>query len=135
MKNPHKYVGDVNNIIYRSSWELKMLKWADNHPDIVYMSSEEVIIPYYSPVDNKMHRYFVDMAVIIQKGDAFKKYLIEIKPDAQTKPPVKRSKKTNKYIEEIATYTVNQAKWAAADSFCKKNNMEFIVLTEKHLFG
>ena len=135
MRNPEKYVGDVNNIIYRSSWELKFLKWADMNPSVLFISSEEVIIPYYSQVDLKMHRYFVDFALMIQKKDGtIKKYLVEIKPEAQTLPPKKGKRSTTKHLNEMATYSVNQSKWKAADEFCRKNGLEFIVLTEKHLF-
>lgn len=133
--NPGKWVGDVNNISYRSSWELKFMKWADTHPSVCKVASEELIIPYYSPVDNKMHRYFTDFAIAIkQKDGSIKKYVVEIKPEAQTKPPVLR-KRTDKYIGELTTWHVNQAKWKSADEYCKKNGMEFLVLTENHLFN
>lgn len=134
-KNPHKYVGNATNIFYRSSWELKFMKWADTNPNVEKWNSEEVVIPYLSPVDNAMHRYFVDFAVLVKKQNGeMKRYLVEIKPDIQTQPPKKGKRSTDKYIKDLSTYAVNQAKWKQADSFCKKNGMEFIVLTEKHLY-
>lgn len=134
-KNPQKYVGNAANIVYRSSWELKFMKWADTNPSVLYWNSEEMIVPYLSPVDNAMHRYFVDFIVQVKTiSGVIKNYAVEIKPDAQTKPPKQRSRVTKSYINEVKTYSVNQAKWAAADVFCKKRNMDFVVLTEKHLF-
>ena len=55
-RNPSKYVGDSTNIIYRSSWECRLMDWFDRNPDIVSWASEELIIPYKSPVDNKFHQ-------------------------------------------------------------------------------
>lgn len=134
-KNPKKYIGDVNNIIARSSWEIKFLNWADRNPSVIAYASEECVIPYISPVDGKQHRYFVDFFFIAQMPDGSqKKYLIEIKPKAQTLPPKLGSRKTNKYIKEMSTYAVNQSKWQQADNFAKKNGMQFVVLTEEHLF-
>lgn len=109
------------------------MSWADKNPSVLKWSSEEVIIPYFSKVDNSMHRYFVDFAILVQKKDgSTKRYLIEIKPKIQTVPPVKK-KNTNKYIESLATYSVNTSKWAAASAWCNKNNFEFMILTEDHL--
>lgn len=133
-KNPEKYVGNVGNIIFRSSWERKFLLWCDSNPNVLKYASEELIIPYYSPVDQKMHRYFVDFVIMVRtRTGEVKKYAVEIKPSSQCSPP-KQRKQTKKYLTELATYTVNQAKWEAADKFCKSRGMEFLVLTEQHLF-
>lgn len=130
--NPGKYAGNVDNIIYRSQWELKMLKWADTHPDVLKYSSEELIIPYISPVDQKQHRYFVDFLIMVKtRSGEIKKYAVEVKPEAQTVPPKTRNKK--RLVTETMTYAVNQAKWKAAEQFCKSKGIDFIVLTEKHL--
>ena len=126
VKNPQKYMGDVSNVIYRSSWELKFLNWCDNNPHVVKFSSEETIIPYVSPIDNKPHRYFVDFKIVLSTG---KTYLIEIKPASQTVPPV-GTKKTKRLIQETATFLVNQAKWHAAERFASSRGWEFKVLTE-----
>jgi hypothetical protein len=132
-KNPSKYNGDSTNIIYRSSWELKVMKWLDEHPKVIWWNSEELVIPYRSPVDNKMHRYFPDfIAKMRQKDGLVMTYVIEIKPDSQTKMPTQK-KKTKRYLQEAATYAVNQEKWRAADIFCQEHGWKFLVLTEKHL--
>lgn len=109
--------------------------WADNNPAIEYWNSEEIVIPYFSPVDQKTHRYFTDFAILVKQRDGTtRKYLIEIKPGAQTQPPIRGKRSTNKYIAALATYAVNQAKWEAAELFCKKNGMTFKILTESDLF-
>jgi hypothetical protein len=133
-RNPEKYVGDVNSIIARSSWEIKFLNFCDMNPDVIRYNSEEIIIPYFDPVQNKMRRYFVDFwAEIRDKTGVIKKFLIEIKPDKFTKPPVQPKKKSKRYIEEAMQYATNCAKWKAADEVCKHNNVNFIILTENHL--
>ena len=133
--NPQKYVGNVNNIIWRSSWELKLLKWLDEHSEVLEYGSEEIVIPYMSPVDGKQHRYFVDFYVKIKTTSGIKKYIVEVKPFSQTLPPKKKLKVTPAYIKECQTYAVNQAKWTAARKFAEYNKIEFVVMTEKELYG
>lgn len=133
-KNPQKYRGDVNKIIYRSSYELKFMKWCDNTPDVKMWASEEVAIPYFSPVDRKMHRYFPDF--LIQKKSAsgdIQNVLIEIKPSTQTRPPPTPNRKTKKYLNDVLRYEINKAKWQAAIEWCKKGNITFSILTEQEL--
>jgi hypothetical protein len=133
-KNPAKYNGDPTNIIYRSSWELRFMIWADEKPSVVKWRSEETVIPYLSPIDNKYHRYFVDFQVQIRRKDnSLFTYLIEIKPEAQTRPPTVQRRVTKKYITEVMTWGKNEAKWKAADSYAKDRGWEFLILTEKHL--
>ena len=119
---------------YRSSWELKFFQWCDRNVNILEWSSESVIVPYVSPVDKRVHRYFVDSNILLREDDNIKRYLVEIKPSQQTKPPVNSSrKKKSTVIYENVMYAVNQAKWAAAEKYAKKKNMEFIILTENEL--
>jgi len=132
-KNPQKYAGDVSNIIWRSTWERQVMNWLDLSKNVVYWSSEELVIKYYSPVDNKIHRYFPDFIVKIKKRDGkVMTHVIEVKPEYQTKQPTQK-KKTKRFIEESMTYVVNQSKWKAAEEFCKDRGWVFQVLTEKHL--
>ena len=132
--NAKKYKGDISNIVYRSLWELKFMKWCDDNISVVEWGSETIIIPYISPIDNKIHRYFVDFYVKIKnKNNLIEKYLIEIKPEKFTKPPEIPSKKTKRFIDEVFQYGVNDAKWKAAFEFCKDRNMKFVILTEKDL--
>jgi len=131
-KFPEKYKGDPTNIIYRSSWELNCMAYFDKNPDIVWWGSEEFAIPYRSPIDGKVHRYFPDFIVKTKNNEIV---VFEVKPASQSKPPEKKTKITKKYINEVATWGVNQAKWKAAVEFCADKNWRFQVLTEEHLFG
>jgi hypothetical protein len=131
--NPKKYNGDANNIIYRSTWEVRVMKWLDEHPSVIWWASEEIHIPYKSPLDNKMHRYFPDfIAKMKQKDGSVMTYIIEVKPFNQTKQPVQKNR-TKKYLREAATYLVNQEKWKAADIFCQEHGWKFMIMTEKEL--
>jgi hypothetical protein len=132
-KNPEKYAGDANNIIWRSTWEQRVMVWLDENKSVIYWASEELIIKYYNPIDNKIHRYFPDFIVKIRKkDDKVATYVLEVKPEHQTKQPVKK-RKTQRYLQESATYIINQAKWKAATEFCKDRGWEFMILTEKDL--
>jgi hypothetical protein len=133
-KNPQKYVGDANNIIYRSSWECKVMSWLDRNGDVISWASEELIIPYVSPVDNRVHRYFPDFLVKVKTKDGkIKTMLLEIKPKKQTLPPEPRKRVTKQYVTEVATWGVNQAKWKAAQEYCLDRSWEFKIITEDHL--
>jgi hypothetical protein len=132
--NPGKYKGDISNIVYRSLWELRFMKWCDKNQSVEEWGSETVIVPYISPLDRKAHRYFVDFYVKVRnKNGGLQKYLIEIKPERFTKPPAIPKKKTKRFIDEVFQYSVNDAKWKAAFEFCKDRNMTFMILTEKDL--
>ena len=132
--NPRKYKGDITNIVYRSLWELRFMKWCDTNPSVEEWGSEIVVVPYISPVDRKIHRYFVDFYIKIRdKNGMIQKYLVEIKPEKFTKPPEIPKKKTKAFIDEVFQYGVNDAKWKAAFEYCQDRNMKFIILTEKDL--
>jgi len=133
-KNPDKYRGDTKDIIYRSSWELKFMIWCDKTPSVIEWGSEIAVIPYVSPVDNKIHRYFVDFYLkVIDKAGIQNRYLVEVKPKKYTDPPKKPEKQTKKYIAEVLQYGVNEAKWKAATNFCLDRGWKFIILTENDL--
>ena len=124
-----KYKGDPRNINYRSSWEYKFMLWCDQTPSVQEWGSEEIIIPYTSPVDGKHHRYYPDFYVKVNG----KKYIVEVKPTKQTKEPKRQKKVTKRYVTEVVTWSVNQAKWKAAKEFCRDYGMEFMLITEKEL--
>ena len=133
-KNPQKYVGDYKNIIYRSTWEAKVMVWLDKNPTIISWASEELVIPYISPVDGKRHRYFPDFLVKYQTSDGkIKTMLIEVKPKKQSMEPKRKKTITPQYIREVATWSVNQAKWAAATELCLDRGWEFKIFTEDDL--
>jgi hypothetical protein len=133
-KNPEKYKGNPTNIIYRSLWELRFMRHLDTHPSILQWASEEITIPYVSPIDNRIHRYFPDFWVKMKdKTGAINTMLVEIKPYKQVKEPVRQDKITRRYINEVKTYGINSAKWRAAEQFCLDKKWQFKILTEKDL--
>ena len=131
---PRKYKGDPTNIIYRSLWERKFMVYCDKNESILEWASEEISIPYRSPIDNRVHRYFPDFYMKVkERGGKVKRYVIEVKPAKQTKPPVKPKRQTKGYILEAYEYAKNQAKWKMAREFCADRQWEFKVVTEKEL--
>jgi hypothetical protein len=133
-KNPSKYIGDYKNIVYRSSWECKVMDWLDRNPDVIAWGSEELTVPYKSPVDGRFHRYFPDFLIKLRTRDnKLKTLMIEVKPKKQTQPPTQQKRKTKQYINEVTTWGVNQAKWKAANEYCLDRGWEFKILTEDHL--
>jgi len=130
-RNKSKFVG--SKAVYRSSLELRFMKFCDNNSNVLKWGSENIIVPYVSALDGKVHRYFVDNYVMIKEGDIIKKYLVEIKPSKQCLPPTTKYKKKSNLIYEQSMYIVNQCKWKAAREFCKKHGMEFLIITEKEL--
>ena len=133
--NPKKYVGNSSQVIYRSLWERKLMVYCDSNYNIIEWGSEEVIVPYRSPWDGKIHRYFPDFYMKVkQTNGTYKKFIIEFKPKAQCKEPTKTPKrKTRKWYKEVQTWGINQAKWKSATDYCENRGMEFKILTEDHL--
>lgn len=132
--NPKKYKGDPTNIIYRSSWERRCMIYFDRTPNILEWQSEEFFIPYKSPVDGKIHRYFPDFKIkVMNKHKNIDSIIIEVKPFKQTQPPVIQTRKTKRYLTEVTTFLKNEAKWKAALNFCKDRKWKFQIITEKEL--
>ena len=134
-KNPDKYSGNPSNIIYRSSWEFRFMRWLDSHPDVLTWQSEEFFIPYRSPVDGRYHRYFPDFKFTKRdKNKQIETIVVEVKPETQTKPPQKNvTKITRRHLQEQATYAINIAKWQEAKQFCADRGYKFSIITEKEL--
>jgi hypothetical protein len=133
--HPEKYNGDPTNIIYRSLWERKFCVYCDTNERIIEWQSEEKAIPYRSPLDGKIHRYFPDFLIKVKESDGtIKKYMIEIKPKKQTVPPIKPQRQTKRYISEVYEYAKNQSKWEAAKDWCADRGYEFKIITEDNLF-
>jgi hypothetical protein len=128
-ENYKKYKGDYTKITYRSGWELKFMKYLDRQPNVLSWSSEEVIIPYKSPIDNKWHRYYPDFWVKTKQGET----LVEIKPKKQTRPPKLNPKNKRRYLNEVKTWGINEAKWKAAVSVCETKGWTWQIMTEDTL--
>ena len=134
-RNPEKYKGDSRNIVYRSSWELKFMRYCDRKENILEWGSEEFFIPYFDPTTNKVRRYFPDFIVKIKESSGvIKKYLVEVKPKRQTlEPKQSKGKRKKTYINEVLTYSKNVAKWKAAKEWCDDRRIEFKIITEDEL--
>ena len=135
-ENPEKYIGDINNVRFMSSWELDVHKFLDRNPNVIKWGSEIVAIPYFKRMTGRMHKYYIDYYVKFKKanGDIVEE-LIEVKPYAQTKEPkMTKRKKQQTYLYEKAMFETNVDKWRAAQDFCNKKGITFRILTEKDIF-
>lgn len=134
--NPSKYMGDVNKIVYRSSWEFKVCYKLDHADYVVGWACEQPVVPYISPKDGLPHRYFPDFLVVTLNQDGTKNItMIEVKPYREQFPPTAKGKKKSRFLKEAVTYEVNQAKWRAARAFCDKRGWNFVILTEKEILN
>lgn len=128
--NPHKYGGNPNNIIYRSSWEMKVMTWLDLNENITRWQSEEFFIPYLDPKSNKMRRYFPDFKV--ETVDR-RTIIIEVKPKKKLDPPERGKKSQKTFLGEMYEYAMNQSKFLAASNYCLDRGYEFKILTEEDI--
>ena len=132
--NPKKYKGDPTNIIYRSLWERKFMVYCDTNDNILEWGSEEISLPYRSPLDGKIHRYYPDFYIKVRENDgSIQKYIIEIKPKKQTVEPKVQQRKTKGYIYEVTEWARNQTKWKVAEEFCQDRQWKFKIITEEDL--
>ena len=106
------------------------MKYLDSHKEIEKWSSEEFSIPYRSPIDRRMHRYFPDFWVQKQNGEQL---VIEVKPKQQLVPPKKPKRQTVIYLREMHTFAINQRKLEVAQEFCKNKGMKFMIFTQDEL--
>ena len=133
-RNTNKYLGDPTNIWYTSLWDRQVMVHLDNNINVVGWSNEELVIPYLSPVDNRWHRYFPDFFVKVKNREGIIESLVlEVKPKSQAKPPQIRGRVTKKYINEVVTWGINEAKWNAAIEYCKDRNWKFKIITQDNL--
>ena len=134
-RHPKKYKGNPTNIVYRSSWEKKFMNWCDLTESVSEWQSEEFFIPYRSPIDGRVHRYFPDFFVKYRDANGKRRTMVvEVKPKKETKMPITNPKRrTKSWAYSVRTYAVNQAKWKAAREFCKDRNIEFKIMTEHEL--
>jgi hypothetical protein len=137
--NPEKYIGDVHNIICRSSWEFRFCKYCDHNDKILKWSSEPLQIPYYNPLDKKEHKYHVDFYMKVLKDNGTEsEWIIEVKPEAQCKKPELDGSHTvaklKAYNEKMQIWITNQSKFKAAKEWAEKRNYQFGVVDENFLF-
>ena len=136
--NPEKYIGDPNNIKFRSSWEYAFCSYLDNNQKIMKWSCEQPVISY-TDLRNKLHRYYPDFYYELKTDDInlMKRVIVEIKPKTELYPPERPKNETAKALENyeyaVSTHIKNKLKWSAAEEYAKKRGMEFAILTEDHL--
>ena len=132
--NPKKYKGNPSRITYRSLWERKFMVYCDTSDSILEWGSEEIIIPYLSPLDGKIHRYYPDFYIKVKKRDGTtEKSIVEIKPKNQCSPPKVPKRKTRRFYKDVKRWAINEAKWKYATEFCDVNGIDFKILNEDHL--
>lgn len=131
---PEKYIGNKENIVYRSGWELKFMSFLDKSTQITRWASEEFSVCYFDPTSDKIRRYFPDFMIEVEKDKIKKIMVIEIKPKSQTVPPQKSSNK-RRYLKETYEFARNISKWKAARKWCEERGYEFKIMTEDDLFG
>lgn len=134
-RNPEKYKGNAGNILFRSSWEMKFMKYCDLNESIQSWQSEEKAIWYHDPIAKKKRRYFPDFIIYYKrKDDIMVTEMIEIKPASQVKGPPKNPKrKTKAWMTAVQTFVTNSAKWKAAEEYCEDRGWNFRIVTEKEL--
>jgi len=129
IKNPQKYVG-LGKPRYRSGWELTFMMFFDSNQNVVQWASESIRIPYRNPLTGKQTIYVPDFFVMYQDKNGMRKAeLIEVKPLKQTSIQEAGRSRTAQ-----AAAIVNQAKWQAANAWCKRAGVSFRVITEKDIF-
>ena len=132
-RNPEKYVGDIDNVVYRSGWERSVMLWCDRNSDVVQWMSEELVIPYICETDKKPHRYFMDFVIKYKSGRVV---LVEVKPAKETKRPERKQGKSRQtLLNEGMTYIKNQSKWKAASEYAKDRGYHFEIWTEHELYA
>jgi len=133
VRNPDKYMGDLDKVTYRSSWELDLHRFFDMNPNVIRWGSEIIAIPYIKPTDGRLHKYFVDYYVeYLNSNGVLIKELIELKPKSQTRAPKSNSK--HRLYEQVQ-YAVNVSKWTAATTWCKQRGITFRIVTERTAFS
>ena len=130
VKNPKKYKGDLDKVIYRSNWEHQVMIYLDEHSGVSQWNSEDFIIPYYYDVDKKWHKYHMDFWIKFTNG---KVLLVEVKPKKQTEPPKAKNPKSKRSLNEVFAYIKNRNKWEAAEQVAKDNGYGFDIWTEIEL--
>ena len=130
VKNKAKYLGNPENVTYRSHWEKEVMMMLDDNDDVLEWGSEELVVPYENPVQGRRAKYYPDFIIKTKDG---KIKVVEVKPYEQTIEPVNPGRKTRKYVGAVMTWAVNSEKWKAARALCEKNGLEFEIWTEETL--
>jgi len=116
--------------MYRSSWELAVMRMCDNNPSIQQWASESIKIPYRDPLTGKQTVYVPDFLVVyVDRNQKKHAEVWEIKPANQM-----LKEKVGKNVYNQAQYVKNQAKWQVANQWCRTNGLKFRVINEHDIF-
>lgn len=127
-QNPQKLVGNLRPN-YKSSWELRMMSFLDQHPNVIQWGSECIRIPYTNPLTGKQTVYIPDFLIkYADKNGNQRAELVEIKPKKETTMEAAKSRRDKMFV------ILNTAKWTAALQFCARHNIQFRVLNEDSIF-
>lgn len=127
IKNTNKYIGNIHNITYRSLWERSFCKWCDTNKSVLKWAIEPFKIPYVDKGSGKHRKYNPDFYIEMKDG---KKFVIEVKPDHETRPPKKMKRKSKRYYLAESTYMTNTSKWETAKLYCEAKGWLFRIVTE-----
>jgi len=141
-QNPDKYLGDLDRVYYRSSWEQKLYYYLDLNNRVLKWSAENVTIPYEINENGSWstHRYYPDAycEILMPNGNT-NNVILEIKPwseyrnlEPPKEPQTKTMKSLRNYEYALKTFHKNIIKWQAAKTFCEKRGIEFFIITEKY---
>jgi len=104
--------------------------FCDTNEHILEWASEPIRIPYKHPITGKNTTYVPDFLIRYRtKSNKIITELIEIKPYNQS--VLKEGMNQN----QRATIAVNEFKWASAKVWCKKQGIQFRILTEREMFA
>ena len=138
--NPQKVIGiEFKKPFYRSGWERTVMLSLDQNPKVLRWGSETHKIPYNFSLTESKRNYYVDFYVeMLNSKNTIDKFLIEVKPDSQTRlpaPPKNKNFKAQKnYNYRLIEFKKNQDKWKFANSFSRNSNIQFIITTEKGIY-
>jgi hypothetical protein len=129
LKYPEKYAGSTAPI-FRSSWEVAVMRMCDENPSIEQWASEPIKIPYRDPLTGKQSLYVPDFLVtFVDRNQQKHAELWEVKPANQ-----QILEKVGKNPYNQAQFVKNQAKWAAASIWCRNQGIKFRILNEHDIF-
>jgi hypothetical protein len=150
VQNTNKYIGNLSEVYYRSSWEKQFCSWCDNNVNVVRWGIELIKIPYevltetthktQKIVKKQTKNYIPDFFIEVRdSNNKLVQYLIEIKPMKEiNKPeyPKTVSRKTvNQYERSMNLWVKNLLKWEKAEEYCASRGIIFKLVTEKNIFG
>lgn len=121
--------GNAGKIIFRSSWEIAVMRFFDLSTAVLKWGSEEFSISYIHPGDRRVHKYFPDFFCVFKNAQGIEEcWIVEVKPLKETLLEYAKTE----YDKQMLA--INMAKWTAAKAFAESRGLKFRVITEKDIF-